>query len=632
MRKKIAVFICAISFGNQKRVLDGILESAKNNDIDVFIFTCHVNYDNSLIRDDGAFSVMLLPDIERFDGVIIMKNSIRKQDVANALVERIIKSGKPAVSVEENIAGMHYAGISNYQAQKQMVEHLITKHHVKSIGYVSGVIENEEGRQRLDAFRDAVNEANIPSEKYDIYHGDYIAASGKRAVKYFLQQHGRLPEAIVCANDGMAMGVMEELDANGYRVPRDVLVTGFDNDILSHYSIPSLTTADQQQEIIGKKAVLILLENPPKLINENVEPSSFIGESCGCLKHNTDLDNLRKIYTKQTVQMQQAMDEIKNMSIDLAGLGSLDEMYEKLKRYILTSDVKRFFLCLKDECEWLNENQILDKDSGLETDNTPQVIHIPLTYCDGEFSKCQDIGYGEILPQNVLNTPQSDFYIVSPLYYGKTNFGYCVQQGSKFAFESELAYSWIVNVGVAIENIRKFKLMQMMVERLNSMWMYDTLTEIYNRGGFYHLADKLLTKWKKADSLCYILFLDLDGLKQINDNLGHECGDACIKSMAKILNKTLKMSQENTGDSLCMRYGGDEFVAFGECQSLAQVERIICLLRENMDLENNLNNDFSVACSIGFSIYRAKEMEGLSHLIDDADKKMYQEKKAKRMR
>lgn len=134
MRKKIAFLAGAISFDNQNRVIDGVLRRAAEFDTDVFIFTCFVNYDESEENKVGAFQIMELPDLTTYDGVIVMKNSIQYEPASNSLMNRIKESRIPAVSVDEYIDGMHNVGISDYNSQKRIVEHLIKKHHLtKSI-------------------------------------------------------------------------------------------------------------------------------------------------------------------------------------------------------------------------------------------------------------------------------------------------------------------------------------------------------------------------------------------------------------------------------------------------------------------------------------------------------------------
>ena len=74
-----------------------------------------------------------------------------------------------------------------------------------------------------------------------------------------------------------------------------------------------------------------------------------------------------------------------------------------------------------------------------------------------------------------------------------------------------------------------------MVHRLNRMWIYDTLTEVFNRAGFFKFAPNLIHEAIDRKENLFILFLDLDGLKSVNDRYGHDEGDAFIKAMGMIL-------------------------------------------------------------------------------------------------
>ena len=71
-----------------------------------------------------------------------------------------------------------------------------------------------------------------------------------------------------------------------------------------------------------------------------------------------------------------------------------------------------------------------------------------------------------------------------------------------------------------------------MNEKINRMWKYDMLTQVLNRSGFFYCAETILQKIKEEKSNAFIIFLDIDGLKSVNDNLGHEIGDAFIAKIA----------------------------------------------------------------------------------------------------
>lgn len=608
MRKKIAVFICAISFSNQRRILEGILSEAKEKDFDVFVFTCHVNHSASHMKIKGAFSVMLLPDFSEFDGAIVMKSSIRDSEISDALIEKIRKSKIPAVSIEEDNNDMHCVSISNYDAQMQIMEHFIVEHNCKRICYVTGLLSNKEGQERFLAYKDAMAAHHLIYGEEDIYYGNYISNCGKDAVHQFLKGTQKI-DAIICANDGMAIGVISELHEMGYKIPEDVLVAGFDNDTFSRFSIPMLTTIDQNQEEIGKNAVCLLLEPHNKNFSKKcVQPHLIIGESCGCKKQfSFPVNELRQSYGREIGSISQAVDSMKNMSIELAGLESMDMLYERLKKYILASDMEAFYLCLEDECNNLS---------------------IPLAYDNKSFQEIGPYRKGAVLPDYLRDTSEPSFYIATSLFYSDVNFGYIIQRGSHFALESDLAYSWIVNVAIAIENIRKIGLMKDMLNQLNTMWMYDTLTNLYNRGGFYHIALPLLEQLQKDNQKCYLIFFDLDGLKAINDGQGHEMGDKYICCMADVIRQAIGDFRER--QSVAMRYGGDEFVVFGACKDTSTPEELIQQLNRIIDNLNQNNTKFNLSCSMGVSVHDANTIADLNGIVEEADKRMYEQKKAKK--
>lgn len=609
MRKKIAVFICAISFSNQRRILEGILEEAKKENIDVFVFTCHVNHSASYMSIKGAFSVILLPDFSEFDGAIVMKSSIREPEISDELIRKIKESGIPAVSIEEENDEMRCVGISNYYAQMQIMEHFICEHNCKRICYVTGLLENKEGKERFQAYIDAMARFNLEVRDEDIFHGNYISSCGKDAVLQFLDSTRKI-DAIICANDGMARGVINELHELGYHIPKDVLVAGFDNDTFSNYSKPMLTTVDQNQEEIGRNSVALLTTFANKTpIKKIVKPRLIIGESCGCVKNFLfPVDELRESYGQEIGVISQAVDTMKNMSIELAGLESMDVLYERLKKYIISSDMEAFYLCLEADDDHLS---------------------IPLAYHNQTFQEIDAYRKGIVLPDYLRNSAEPSFYIATSLFYSDVNFGYIIQRGSRFAIESDLAYSWVVNVGIAIENIRKIGLMKEMLNRLNTMWMYDTLTNLYNRGGFYHFALPFLENLRKEDKNCYLVFFDLDGLKTINDNKGHEMGDKYISCMADVIRQAVEELPEH--QAIAMRYGGDEFVALGVCKTQTEPEEFVRETNKIIDRLNAENMEFDLSCSMGFSVHEANLITDLSGVIEEADKEMYAQKKAKKL-
>ena len=194
-------------------------------------------------------------------------------------------------------------------------------------------------------------------------------------------------------------------------------------------------------------------------------------------------------------------------------------------------------------------------------------IELPLAYENGKITSYKSFPKGMVLPEEIRKKQEGgNYYVVTPIYFQNCCYGYIVSGNDKLALKNTLYYSWMTNIGVAYENIRKRMLLQDAIIRLNNVWSYDMLTQLYNRAGFYYEAKTILELFKMQKSKIFVLFSDADGLKKVNDTLGHDAGDLLIKELAKCFKENLNSNM------LAMRYGGDEFVVFGSYQEEDEIE------------------------------------------------------------
>ncbi|MGH3299519.1 MAG: LacI family DNA-binding transcriptional regulator, partial [Trebonia sp.] len=138
----------------------------------------------------------------------------------------------------------------NRTGTKALVSHLIEQHGRSRLFYVGGPAEAPDARVRRAAFDEALG--RYPGARLaGSFEGWFVAASGQLAVREILAARqlgyrgGEMPDAIVCANDQMAIGAMRELQAADLRVPADIAVTGFDDIALGALLAPPLTTVHQ---------------------------------------------------------------------------------------------------------------------------------------------------------------------------------------------------------------------------------------------------------------------------------------------------------------------------------------------------------------------------------------------------
>jgi diguanylate cyclase (GGDEF)-like protein/PAS domain S-box-containing protein len=160
-------------------------------------------------------------------------------------------------------------------------------------------------------------------------------------------------------------------------------------------------------------------------------------------------------------------------------------------------------------------------------------------------------------------------------------------------------------------------------EVLRTMSLRDELTGLYNRRGFQEHAEQLLRQMSRSKRAAAVFFIDLNGMKIINDTLGHEIGDRALVATASVLTRTFRESD------VVARLGGDEFAVFAlECDTDG-----IRIVRERLsqavcDLNQSGIERFQLSFSVGAAAYQPTSPLQLQDLLELADHAMYEEKHA----
>lgn len=147
--------------------------------------------------------------------------------------------------------------IDNYDASFKLASHLVDKGHQRFL-YLAGGSNSYPGNERYRGFRDALRKAAIPFSEENVLKANFHRETAEELVRE-RWVHGNLKEdAIVCANDSMAIGAMSALNKAGVKIPKQVAVAGADNIDLGQFITPSLTTFDYLPFEQGKEAFNLL--------------------------------------------------------------------------------------------------------------------------------------------------------------------------------------------------------------------------------------------------------------------------------------------------------------------------------------------------------------------------------------
>ncbi|UCF31491.1 MAG: diguanylate cyclase [bacterium] len=198
-----------------------------------------------------------------------------------------------------------------------------------------------------------------------------------------------------------------------------------------------------------------------------------------------------------------------------------------------------------------------------------------------------------------------------------------IQSHADFRSQTKAAFGviWLLGLAVLGSLTMYFTEKSRQVEEFKNLALVDELTGLNNRRAFFALTRQQMEWAERFTEKALLLFIDLDGMKQINDRFGHDEGDNALVLTAEALLSSFR------GSDIVARYGGDEFVVFLPKSSLSNRDLIHPRVTGNVDGKNTLiKGDYTLSVSIGFAEFDPVAPMSLETLIREADKDMYGEK------
>lgn len=198
----------------------------------------------------------------RVDGLMVLAGSASEEELAQLSrhVPIVVMAG-PRRGDE-----LDHVSVSNAEGMRALTAHLIDDLGAHDLEYVSGSLDSPDDAERWDGFVMAHVERELSAPATPTLRGDFTRDGGRRVGRE-LMQRARLPRAVVCANDQMALGVIDAARIAGVTVPDELIVTGFDGIDAGRLSTPRLTTVRQPMETLGRVSVQALARRlaEPKL-------------------------------------------------------------------------------------------------------------------------------------------------------------------------------------------------------------------------------------------------------------------------------------------------------------------------------------------------------------------------------
>ena len=739
-------------FSNQ--AARGAEQAAKVLDANLFVFPGHYIGKTDSRYADKKYeyqynTVFRLLTERNVDIVYILQGLIcsrAEKEIQKRFIDMMPKV--PIVCLFSDFEGCHSVTFDNNSGLTDLLDHLISKHGARDIGFVSGPVTNRDARERLEVYKRVLADNNIPVDDNKIVYGDFSMAS-EAEVEKLLDNNSNL-DAMVFANDSMAVGGYNVFAKRGLVPGKDILVAGFDDDVFAVSLEPPLTTVEASSASLAYKAVMNAENyiNGTALKDMTVETHLVLRNSCGCdeldvesmfkrfhldtdkIDNRKFIDGVREYLFSVYVNagpISEEIDGFLNAYIDFLlsddkknEVAFLNDQFARLLRteFFMLSTREKFFNVLltmqkkvlgtaKDEAEremlydtfsgyfrrlsfsgilpanlarrrsermrglinrrvgdiLLNESdteipyeQLLGGLSGIGYKRSFLYLFQGNIHNQGVFDwmpptsillkaisdekglrtlpdEQQLLRTEQIFDNEIIESGTRRSMIVSPLFVGQDIYGMFVNEtGMDNSFSvSSIASQMSVTLRslYMIEEQNKAKqALQNSLERfirdntkLEEIAQKDELTGLYNRRGFIANAERELGDPMNQEKIAIICYADMDNLKMVNDQYGHDDGDFALRTVAEILRESFRDTD------IIGRFGGDEFVTL----AITGVDCDIDLIKQRIAhvserINSSAGKPYPIEMSTGIYKFTITGKVDFYNAINNADRLLYEEK------
>ncbi|MCQ2458071.1 MAG: GGDEF domain-containing protein [Clostridia bacterium] len=609
-----------------------IQTEAKRLDYDVFVF-CTVGYHSSNNKYDRHEQGMLdLVPLEQLDGIIVVPDSYELPGTRQALMDTLRERAScPVVAIRYH--GDPYPCIytDETRAIRPIIRHLIEDHKLTDIRFLSGYRGHVDAELRLQCYREEMASHGLTVRDEDVLYGEMWLNDGPPAYRHFFEESETPPQAVVCANDYMAVSLIRELNKHGIRVPEDCIVTGFDHIQDTELGNISLTTVAQDYDAMVRRAMNMLDKyirsgksegNEPAIEKIGLPGRPVFGTSCGCGVMKADELNRSNVQNTAYIRyLKQREVSMTYFSIEASACDSLSDLHEVIIRKSEDIPEQRdFYLCLFEE-----ENT--DSDQHVFAEQITDRACLVSAMRDRKDNGMPMISFDRraILPPMADRPDEAQTFFVMLLHRQERCYGYAVSTYLEGEIPSNFYHHWNVVLAGAVRNIHIQGRLQRLYEERRQASVTDPMTRMLNRRGF---EEQILPRW---DQLCLeranvtFVYFDMDNLKTINDRYGHADGDNAIRMLGRaIIHSAPK-------DSACARMGGDEFVLFMPNTTRVMAERYPALFEQVLsDINSESRKPYKAVCSYGIFTIHLEEGTQLETCIQYSDEQMYKMKSARK--
>ncbi len=338
--KKTGFILASIHTGSSLKLWLNLAAHASRQSGAFFIFPGG-RLDNQKGSEYLRNSVYSLANSQNLDGVISWASSIGGSVTAEEL-ERFHDtfSDIPFVTIGQKIKNYPCVNFDAYTGMKELVQHFIKVHGCKKIAFIRGPLNHSSAEERFKAYLDALKESGLYSDDVlKLVSTNVSWSNGEAAIRELYEDRGLVPgtdfDALVCCSDMMSFSAVKWLEQRGFKVPRDLLVSGFNDSVECHVFNSPLSTVHMPYEELGLEAYNQINQvycGTRSVQDISLAAYSVVRESCGCNNLKSWVSSPEpKVFSRSRNEItQELVDQFRCYSDNIENIieGLLDALFE----------------------------------------------------------------------------------------------------------------------------------------------------------------------------------------------------------------------------------------------------------------------------------------------------------------
>ncbi len=416
-RKVIGICTSELEHKFNIKILERVVKELIDLGFYVMLFSSVSDLYRWTKSDEADASVYDLMNTDRLDAVLIFSSTIRHQETVERIVNRFQRSQVPVLVYGTDVDGCYSVVYDTDEEFEKLVRHVVEYHGLREVNFISGIQGNDIAERRLEIYREVLEDNDILYEEDRVGYGDFWFGPTREVMDRFMDPSRVPPEAIICANDSMAVTVCDYLKEHQVRVPDDIVVTGIDGIDEGIWHMPGITTC-VRDEFHDAKVIADLIAD--LCVGKKVPGTTVLSyhiqlsQSCGC--QQTHIFDSNAVIRDQRMELESYRTDVhrwSEMSDEFLQAQTDQEFWDVAAKYLPDNS----FICINSDLSLDGESVQTEHIHGF----TPKLNSI--VRIDGEIMR-SDCFLKMVVPEAGKNMVHDYPILLMPVHFCEHIVGY----------------------------------------------------------------------------------------------------------------------------------------------------------------------------------------------------------------